>query len=185
MTNAASALLAAGEAEDKIFGHSVKGRHEQHDAAFEDGQRVPYLSMEDVLRDVCEREEVPMHGPDYTLACRAVIEVLRVILGDTKAQSHGEKVSREAVGKRAICLAWIIDQGLFDESPSLRKLAKRYGVSTPLLSITTGELRDKFGIANGAQLAHDHHRMQFNSDNSNTTESEAEIGEEEELEETP
>lgn len=183
--NAAAALLAEGEALDKAVGHSRLGRHEYHEAAFENGERVPFLSMGDVLRDVCEREEIPMHGPDYTLACRAVIEVLRVVLGDTRERQGGHKLSRDSIGTRAICLAWVLDQGLFDESPSLRKLAMRYGVSAPLFSVTTGELRDKFGIANGAQLSHDHSRMHFNPTKPDAVESEAEIEKEEELEEAP
>lgn len=185
--NPATALLVAGEAEDKAIAHSRKGRHEHHEGAFEDGARVPFLGMDDVLRGVCEREEIPMHGPDYTLACRAVIEVLRVILGDTREQSGRgcRKPSRELVGSRAICLAWVLDQGLFDESPSLRRLAKRYGLSAPALSITTTELRDRFGIANGAQLAHDSHRMHFNPTKSDALEVSTEIGEEDEYAETP
>lgn len=155
-------LIEAANVEDKINAHSRQGYHCAQTVAFENGTRVPYISLDEVMREVCEREGEPTQGPKFDLACRAIIEVLRVIIGDT-AEKHSKKLSRETVGSRAIALAWTLDPSLFEGSPSLRRLAARYGCTAPLLSVHTGNLRDRFGVSNRLQQAHDHSRMTFNA----------------------
>ena len=56
-----------------------------------------------------------------------------------------------AVGRRMIALAWVTNPALFPDSPSLRQLSRRLGLSAPLLAALTGEVCREFGIQNRAQ----------------------------------
>lgn len=57
----------------------------------------------------------------------------------------------QQVGIRTIALAWVLNPGYFDGSPSMRKLAKAFGVNRSVLSNFTSEVRRKYGITNRAQ----------------------------------
>jgi hypothetical protein len=67
------------------------------------------------------------------------------------ANQYGRRYDQIA-GRRALMLAWVIDPGFIPGSPSLTKLAKKIGVTAPILSAMSTEASATFGgIRNRAQ----------------------------------
>jgi hypothetical protein len=72
------------------------------------------------------------------------------------------KKAEQIIGRRLVALAWVVNPGLFDGSPSLIKLSKRMGMqSIYKLAVLTGEASRHFKIQNRAQ-AHAWNRGQSN-----------------------
>jgi hypothetical protein len=149
-------LRLAGEIEDHVKGHQRAGYHKHNDDfGTEVGQRVPVLTAAEVFEQIFALDEAPK-ADERDLAGRAVLEVLRIILGRTDGD-----IRREMIGSRALCLAYTLRPDLIHGTPSLREIARRCGISAPALSVFTSELRDQFNIANGAQRGHDWRRLKF------------------------
>jgi hypothetical protein len=63
----------------------------------------------------------------------------------------GRRVKPASVGLRVIALAWVLNPGYFQDSPSLRRLASRCGVTRATLAHLTGHYSRFLGWRNRAQ----------------------------------
>lgn len=62
-----------------------------------------------------------------------------------------KSIATQLVGRRLMALAWVINPGLFEDSPSIRELNKRLGFQGSTMRMLTGEASRAFGIRNRAQ----------------------------------
>lgn len=76
-----------------------------------------------------------------------IARLMRLLLADTQAG----RINPKTVGLRVLALAWILNPAHYPDTPSLRRLAERCGVSPALLAFYTGELSRLTGIRNRAQ----------------------------------
>ena len=90
-------------------------------------------------------EDAASHGDDAKLA-EAVVRLLEALVAKTDRPMHPQ-----SVGLRVIALAWVLNPGYFDGSPSLRDLAKRCRVQPATLARFTGEVSRFIGWRNRAQ----------------------------------
>ena len=77
-------------------------------------------------------EEACEAGVDQKLA-EAVARLIQMLVGKKRGRVHPAHV-----GLKVIALAWVLNPGYFDDSPSLRQLAKRCGVTPATLAHLTG-----------------------------------------------
>jgi hypothetical protein len=76
----------------------------------------------------------------------AVVRLLEVLVSKTDKPMHPQ-----SVGLRVIALAWVLNPGYFDGSPSLRELAERCRVKPATLGRFTGEVSRFIRWRNRAQ----------------------------------
>ncbi len=93
-------------------------------------------------------------GPvEYQRLAFALGRVLRWLVLP-KTNGKGTRQQQRVIALRAIALAWTIDPRMFDDTPSLRSLAKRSGVTYDTLQHHSGGASDRFGVVNRYQKAH-------------------------------
>ncbi len=81
----------------------------------------------------------------------AVQFVSRILAFVTKT-SQTQPLSEDIIGRRFAALAWVINPGMFEGSPSATQLAKRLGIKSPhRFHLLTGEATREFGISNRGQ----------------------------------
>ncbi|MBN9690698.1 MAG: hypothetical protein J0M24_10705 [Verrucomicrobia bacterium] len=94
---------------------------------------------------------------EYQRLAFALGRILRwVILGNAAGRSAGNsgrsKDRRHVIADRVLALAWTINPEIFDGRPSLRTLAKRYGVHMSVASRTARRATADFGLQNREQI---------------------------------
>jgi hypothetical protein len=80
------------------------------------------------------------------LMVEAIVRLLKMFVRTSKP-----KIRPDQVGLRVIALAWLLNPAYFADSPSLRQLAKRCGVSHQTLAELTGHYSRVIGWRNPAQ----------------------------------
>ncbi|HAB18238.1 MAG TPA: hypothetical protein PLX89_07695 [Verrucomicrobiota bacterium] len=68
-----------------------------------------------------------------------------------KQGRNGTRNAAKGIGHRTIGLAWALSPDLFEDRPSLRALAKRFGVHPTQLSIHAARATRDFGLMNREQ----------------------------------
>lgn len=91
------------------------------------------------------KEELP--GRDYESLLVAFRRLFDWLLA-TDLQRPG---CERFIGRRVIALAWAMNPGIFEGSPSLTKLAEQIGVHKATLSNYTSDASRTFGVRNRAQ----------------------------------
>ena len=92
-------------------------------------------------------------GPvEYQRLAFALGRILRWLVVP-KTNGKGSRQQQRVIALRAIALAWVVDPRMFDDTPSLRTLAKRSGVTYDTLQHHSGGAVDRFGVANRYQKA--------------------------------
>lgn len=79
------------------------------------------------------------------IALRRLLQWL-VTVGHAKPRKMAEMV-----GRRTLALAWVLDPGIIEGTPSLSSLARRIGTSKAVLSLSSAKVSKEFGISNRAQ----------------------------------
>ena len=79
-----------------------------------------------------------------------IVETVRRLLQMLVADK-GRRIQPNTVGLRIIALAWVLNPGYFQDSPSLRRLARRCGVTPAKLAHLTGRFSRFLGWRNRAQ----------------------------------
>lgn len=94
-------------------------------------------------------EDVDLERDDVReMVANAIAGIMRFCLNTDITNKRAEQI----IGRRLIALAWVLNPGLFEGSPSLIKLSKRMGMKSPFaLHILSGEVTRNFGIKNRAQ----------------------------------
>lgn len=83
-------------------------------------------------------------GPDQS---ETITRLMHLLLAD----AQGRGINPKTVGLRLIAIAWVLNPANYPESPSLRELARRCGVSAAALAHHSGEISRATGIRNRAQ----------------------------------
>lgn len=92
-------------------------------------------------------------GPvEYQRLAFALGRVLRWIVQPHAGKAGSRNILR-LIGLRVLMLTWVADPRMFDGSPSLRSLAKRYGFSHRCLSHHARQASERLGIQNRPQIA--------------------------------
>ncbi len=83
----------------------------------------------------------------------ALPEALRRILRHLVARhrNDGDHYDR-IVGRRTVALAWVVDPGLFEYSPSLAALARDLGITRAALSAHAAMYSREFGLTTRGQV---------------------------------
>ncbi len=94
--------------------------------------------------------EAELDPIDYQRLSFALDRILRWIVVP-HVRGAGKANASAAIGRRAIGLCWALNPELFEDSPSLRKLAKRMGTKVDNLSHHSARASKTFGLLNRAQ----------------------------------
>ncbi len=78
-------------------------------------------------------------------------ETLSRLMSFLLVDAQGLKISPKAIGLRLLALAWVLNPANFPDTPSLRQLAKRCGVSRAALAHFSGTISRLTGIRSRAQ----------------------------------
>lgn len=113
----------------------------------DDRDPVDATSQEFDWQHLLERlGEDATHQDDDRPFALAVIRLLEVLLSKTEKSMYPQ-----SIGLRVIALAWVLNPGYFEGSPSLRDLARRCRVKPATLARFTGEASRFIGFRNRAQ----------------------------------
>jgi hypothetical protein len=91
-----------------------------------------------------EDAEGPQHDPELA---QTVVRLLQLLI----PPNTGQRLQAKSLGLRLIALAWLLNPGYFEGSPSLRTLAKRCGIRIASLANYTGHYSRLLGWRNRAQ----------------------------------
>lgn len=92
-----------------------------------------------------EGVEGPQTDPELA---QTVVRLLQLLL----PPNTGQRLQAKSLGLRLIALAWLLNPGYFEGSPSLRTLAKRCGIRLASLANYTGHYSRLLGWRNRAQI---------------------------------
>ena len=90
-------------------------------------------------------EEACEAGIDEKLA-QTVTRLIQLLVGNSRGRIHPPYI-----GLKIIALAWVLNPGYFHDSPSLRELARRCGVTPAKLAHMTGHFSRFIQYRNRAQ----------------------------------
>lgn len=79
------------------------------------------------------------HQTDQTLA-ETVRHLLAILVPNRRKQ-----IQTRSIGMRVLALAWVLNPAYFEDTPSLRELAARAGVTPAKLARHAGEYSRRFG----------------------------------------
>jgi len=132
---------------------STGGKPEFHEG-FVGGPRVSPLAktVEEFDFDEVDRRlgnSTDHNGEKYPAE---FVDLVGKLFRFTIGKSSRRRYSERMIGRRFCALAWTVNPGLFEGSPSGRQLAEMLGLGKPqALSVLTGRARREFGISNRAQ----------------------------------
>lgn len=102
------------------------------------------FAWNDVFERLGDVDGTVMDSPEHH---ETISRLMNLLLTD----AQGLKISPKALGLRLIALGWVLSPANYPDTPSLRRLAERCGVSPALLAFYTGEVSRLTGIRNRAQ----------------------------------
>lgn len=108
-----------------------------------DGQSADF-AWNDVFERLGEVDGTVLDSPEHH---ETISRLMNLLLTD----AQGLKISPKVIGLRLLALAWVLNPANYPDTPSLRQLARRCGVSPAALAHFTGAISRVTGIRNRAQ----------------------------------
>jgi hypothetical protein len=101
----------------------------------------------DRLYELLGEAEQEVEERDYDKLTFAIRRLLEFMLADDLRHPKAER----NIVRRVVALAWTLNPGYFEGSPSLTEVAHMMGLNKVTLSEHTAEVRRVFGVRNRAQ----------------------------------